>query len=221
MDVVLRYTPDMPAPPPDTGMLDILSDDPDEGLVTVTLSGQGQEAMMAGEILYADNCAECHGDPFDDVDVGIRKVPGSRECSIVAAIYGNPGAEDEEDSPFPDGVPDMQFLQGALSDEEIMQIADYLNSQPVSGQKRYVTACAGCHGIDASGGFVDEDVRGEDAEETKEAIWDEDAMRFLKCLPHSDIMQIGKYLEMLDDDDDDDHDDDDKDDDDRYAYKDD
>ena len=50
---------------------------------------------------------------------------------------------------------------------------------------------------------------------------DEDAMRFLKCLPHSDIMQIGKYLEMLDDDDDDDHDDDDKDDDDRYAYKDD
>ncbi|UCH75017.1 MAG: PKD domain-containing protein, partial [Rhodospirillales bacterium] len=216
VDVVLSYEP--AAATSDSGSLQIDSNDPPT--VTVTLSGQGQE-MVAGKDVYDMWCAGCHGDPFDDAPAPFRKVPGARECLTDAAIWGNPGArdgddhhssderDDEADSPFPDGVPEMQFLQGLLGDPEIMLISDYLNSQPVSGMQRYVTTCAGCHGIDARGGFVDEDVRDTDAEDTAEAIWDEDAMRFLECLPDSDIMQIGDYLERRDDDhhDDDHHDD--------------
>jgi mono/diheme cytochrome c family protein len=62
-----------------------------------------------------------------------------------------------------------------------------------------VTACAGCHGIDASGGFVGEGVRGKDAGETREYIDDEKAMRFLGGLPRSDTDDIGNYLRGLDD----------------------
>ena len=186
---------------------------------------------MGGEALYNANCVFCHGDPFmgpavDPTLAGQRRVTGARECSIEASIYGNPRAEYDE-SPFPNGVPEMQFLRG-LPEADILAISEYLNSQPFDfpGERRYVTACAGCHGNDASGGFVDEDVRGEDAGDTKEAIYDEDPMNFLMCLPTSDIYEIGGYLHALDDDDDDDdddhddddHDDDDHDDDDHYHY---
>jgi mono/diheme cytochrome c family protein len=150
--------------------------------------------------LYDANCLGCHGDPFtgptvDSNLLGVHTVAGARTCSIDAAIFGNPEAKSDE-SPFPNGVPAMQFLQG-LTAEQIQKIADHLNSQFVSGERRYVTACAGCHGIDASGGFVDEGVRGKDAGEIREYIDDEKAMRFLGCLPRSDTDQMGNYLRGL------------------------
>jgi MYXO-CTERM domain-containing protein len=144
-------------------------------------------------VLYDDNCGFCHGDFDVPPQLAPQKVLGARGCSIDGSIYGT--------SVFPGGVPEMQFLQGLLNPAEIAGISSYLNSRPVTGQERYLTACAGCHGQDGSGGRTGEDVRGEDAKETEKAIEHESEMRFLQCLPGSDIDSIGGYLETLSDDD--------------------
>ncbi|MGD8977197.1 MAG: PKD domain-containing protein [Gammaproteobacteria bacterium] len=161
-----------------------------------------------GEALYQANCAGCHGDPWDDPPYdenlpGIRRVAGSRSCTIYGSIYGT--------DLYPDGAPGMQFLQNVLSDDDIDALAEYLNSQDTSGERRYVAACAGCHGADGSGGPYDEDVHGDDAEEIAEAIEEEDEMQYLVCLPDSDIVAMADYLADFDDDYDDDGIDDDED----------
>ena len=147
-------------------------------------------AQSDGEVLYNVNCLGCHGDPWvgpavDETLFGLRRVSGSRSCNIEGSIFGT--------SVFPNGVPEMQHLQG-LSDTEIVAMADYLNSREVSGEWRYVSTCAGCHGNDGSGGRVDEDVNGDSAGETREAIAEESEMRYLACMPQSDIASITSYL---------------------------
>ncbi len=164
-----------------------------------------------GKALYDTNCAFCHADPWDGPAVdealpGLRRVAGARSCNIAGSIFGT--------SVFPNGVPAMQFLQG-LTEAEIEMMAEYLNGRDTSGERRYVTTCAGCHGNDGSGGRVGEDVHGESAEETWEAIYDEDEMNYMACMPRSDIEAIADFLGGHDDDFDDDgiRDDDDDDDD--------
>ena len=162
-----------------------------------------------GEVLYNANCAGCHGDPWagpavDDLLAGLRRVAGSRSCNIDGSIFGT--------SVFPNGVSEMQYLQ-TLGAAEIEAMAEYLNSKPTSGEQRYVATCAGCHGNDGSGGRTGENVRGESAHETWEAIREESEMRFMACMPRSDIDVIASFLRNGggDGDDDDDHDRDDSD----------
>jgi len=164
-----------------------------------------------GQALYNANCLACHGDPWagpavDDTLPGLRRVAGARSCNIEGSIFGT--------SVFPNGVPEMQFLQGFTA-PDIDLLAEYLNSQDTDGERRYVTTCAGCHGNDGSGGRTDEDVHGESADETWEAISDESEMHYLACMPRSDIDVIADFLRGFDDDFDDDgiRDDDDDDDD--------
>lgn len=164
-----------------------------------------------GEALYDANCLGCHGDPWAGLAVGdtlpgLRRVAGARSCNINGSIFGT--------SVFPNGVPEMQFLQG-LTAPDIDLLAEYLNSQDTNGERRYVTTCAGCHGNDGSGGRTDEDVHGESASETWEAIEDESEMRYLACMSRSDIDLIVDFLRGFDNDFDDDgiNDDDDDDDD--------
>jgi len=156
-----------------------------------------QVAVTGGELLYNQNCGFCHGDPIvgpavDPTLAGLRRVTGARVCTIEASIFGNHAGK-PKDVRFPDGVPEMAFLQG-LSFGQMQEIADYLNIGVVSGERRYVTNCAGCHGDDGSGGFVDEDVRGE-GDETWEAIVDEDVMNYLGCLSGPDVDQIAAFLD--------------------------
>lgn len=164
-----------------------------------------------GQALYDANCLACHGDPWaapavDDTLPGLRRVAGARSCNIEGSIFGT--------SVFPSGVPGMEFLQ-VLTESEIELLAEYLNSLDTDGERRYVTTCAGCHGNDGSGGRVDEDVHGESADETWEAIEEESEMHYLACMPASDIDLIADFLSEFDDDFDDDgvSDDDDDDDD--------
>jgi PKD repeat protein len=157
--------------------------------------------------LYDTYCLACHGDPWagaavEDALPGLRRVAGSRSCNIAGSIYGT--------SVFPNGVPDMQFLQG-LPEADIDAIAEYLNSRDTSGEQRYVTTCAGCHGDDGSGGRTGEDVHGDSADETWEAIYDEEEMAYLACMPRADIDAIEGFLGSHDDDFDDDGIDDDED----------
>ena len=111
---------------------------------------------------------------------------GARTCSINGSLNGT--------RVFPNGVPAMQFLKGVLSAAQIQSLSDFLNSGTVTGQQRYITACAGCHGADARGGRVGDSVRGATAGDTSHAIGDVGSMRFLSCLPSSDVNAIGTYL---------------------------
>ena len=163
-----------------------------------------------GDALYTTYCVGCHADPWsgpaiDSNLAGGRRVAGARSCNIEGSIFGT--------SVFPDGAPGMQFLQ-ALTDDDIRSLADYLNSEPTSGERRYVTTCAGCHGDNGQGGRVDEDVHGDSAHETWEAIREESEMRYMACMPEDDIAAITAYLVSQDDDYDDDGIADDEDDDD-------
>lgn len=177
-----------------------------DAVVTDTLL----DANRDGAALYETNCLACHGDPWSGPAVdgtlpGIRRVAGARSCSVHGSIFGT--------SVFPSGVPDMQFLQG-LGETDIDAISEYLNSRDASGEQRYVTACAGCHGNTGSGGKVGEDVHGDSAGETFEAIAEESEMRYLACMPETDIVLIADFLMGFDDDNDNDGISDDRDDDD-------
>jgi PKD repeat protein len=158
---------------------------------SVTIAGR--DAASDGETQYNSYCASCHGDPWvapavDSALTGAHRVTGARACSIEASIFGT--------YVFQDGAPGMQFLQGLANDGSVdaEQLAEYLNSQTVTGEQRYVTACAGCHGDDGSGGRTREGVLGESAYEIREAIREEGSMRFLACLPDSDIDSIAAFL---------------------------
>ena len=162
----------------------------DSLIATTSVNISDAIAQSDGEVLYNVNCRGCHGDPWvgyavDETLFGLRRVSGSRSCNIEGSIFGT--------SVFPNGVPEMQHLQG-LSETEIVAMADYLNSREVSGERRYVSTCAGCHGNDGSGGRVGEDVNGDSAGETREAIAEESEMRYLACIPQSDIASITSYL---------------------------
>lgn len=151
-------------------------------------------AASSGAALYATNCRSCHGDPTTagPGPGGIIKVAGARICSISAAINGTSAGRRRVG-----GIPSMEFLKGKLSDQQLQAMSTFLNSFTVSGQQRYTTDCARCHGLDASGGQVHKDVRGDDAHEIAEAIADKRAMRFLSCLPGSDIKAISAYINTL------------------------
>lgn len=167
---------------------------------TATVAVSDASEQSDGEALYNAGCLGCHGDPWagpaiDDSLPGLRRVAGSRSCNIAGSIFGT--------SVFPNGVPAMQHLQG-LTDSEIEAMAGYLNSSDTSGERRYVSTCAGCHGNNGAGGRVDEDVHGDSAGETWEAIEDEAEMRYMACMPAADIEQIADFLGTLDADHDDD-----------------
>lgn len=149
-------------------------------------------AAASGEALYATNCADCHGGPWDGPAqdsslAATKRVAGARVCTIEGAIFGT--------SVFPGGVPDMvAYGNQALTTEDITAIADFLDSREATGEQRYVTACAGCHGADATGGRVSEYVKGEDAGDIREAIREEAGMGYLACLPSADVDAIGAFL---------------------------
>ena len=78
-----------------------------------------------------------------------------------------------------------------------MRSPTYLNSRDVTGEQRYVTACAGCHGNDARGGRTGEGVAGAGANSIHEGIGEVRAMRYLDCLPDGDVSQVSAYLKGL------------------------
>ncbi|MDH3491393.1 MAG: PKD domain-containing protein [Gammaproteobacteria bacterium] len=143
------------------------------------------------EALYNAWCLGCHGDFDQPNQASSIKVLGARSCSIDAAINGNPAAGG--DTPYPDGVPEMQFMQGVLSGPSVDAISAWMNESPVSAVQRYTTTCASCHGVDGSGGFVAGDIRGK-GNNVRQAILAEESMKFLSCLPEWEITAHGDFL---------------------------
>jgi PKD repeat protein len=176
-----------------TVTLTVTDDSGASGSITVAANINEQVSETDGETQYNNYCASCHGDPWvgpavDPELLGVHRVTGSRACSTDASIFGT--------YVFPNGVPEMQFLQTLANDGSIdsEKLADYLNSREVTGEQYYVTACAGCHGEDGSGGRVGESVIGDDAGDIREAIREESTMQFLACLPDSDIQAMAVFL---------------------------
>jgi PKD repeat protein len=145
-----------------------------------------------GASLYATNCADCHGDPWSGAAVdstlqGRKRIAGARSCSINGAIFGT--------GLFPAGVPDMTaFGNKRLTATQIDDIATYLNSRTVTGEQRYVAACAGCHGNDGRGGRDADSVRGASANGITQAIREKNSMQFLSCLSAADIQATATFL---------------------------
>jgi mono/diheme cytochrome c family protein len=99
---------------------------------------------------------------------------------------------------FPGGVPEHDSLKGVLTPADIQAISDSLNSTRVTGQQRYLVACAGCHGVDARGGPAGDSVAGAGPRAILRSIHKEDgSMSFLGCLPASDLKAIGNYLTRI------------------------
>lgn len=171
-----------------------VTDDADAtGQTTAEANINEQVSENDGETQYNNYCASCHGDPWvspavDPELLGAHRVTGSRACSTDASIFGT--------YVFPNGVPEMQFLQALANDGTLdsEKLADYLNSREVTGEQYYVTVCAGCHGDDGSGGRVGESVIGDDAGDIREAIANESTMQFLACLPDSDVEAMAGFL---------------------------
>ena len=159
------------------------------GTATTTASIQ---VVDTGAALYAANCADCHGDPWSGLVVdpslpGRKRVAGSRSCTIRGAIFGT--------GLFPAGVPDMvAFGNKLLTATQIDDIASYLDSRSATGEQRYVSTCAGCHGNDGRGGPDGGNVRGESAGDITAAIREKHDMQFLSCLTSTDIQSMATFL---------------------------
>jgi len=172
-----------------TVALTVTDDTGRKGTATTTASIQ---VVNTGANLYAANCADCHGDPWSGLAVdpslpGRKRVAGARSCTIDGAIFGT--------SLFPAGVPDMvTFGNQLLTATEIGDIASYLNSRDATGEQRYVSTCAGCHGNDGRGGRDAGSVRGESANDITEAIREKHDMQFLDCLSSPDIQSMAAFL---------------------------
>jgi len=164
----------------------------DAGRRATATTSASIQATGTGENLYAANCANCHGDPWSGAAVdpslpGLKRVAGARSCTITGAIFGT--------SVFPRGVPDMvTFGNQQLTTTQIDAIAVYLNSRTATGEQRYVSTCAGCHGNDGRGGRVGEGVRGDTAGDITDAIREKRSMQFLGCLSPSDIQLIATFV---------------------------
>jgi PKD repeat protein len=168
----------------------------DAGLkATATAAATISAPTNDGATLYTLNCADCHGDPWSGTAVdaalrGTKRVAGARSCTIRGAIFGT--------SVFPGGVHDMlDYGNQSLSTTSIDAIATYLNSRSVSGEQRYVTACAGCHGNDARGGRTGKRVVGAGTGSIREGIQEARAMQYLNCVPDADLNEMSAYLKTL------------------------
>ncbi|MCL4437220.1 MAG: c-type cytochrome [Thaumarchaeota archaeon] len=67
------------------------------------------------------------------------------------------------------------------------------------GKTLYKNLCASCHGSDARGGAVHQSVVDASSSEIKEAIQEEQKMKFLKFLSNNAISEISNYLKSLGD----------------------
>lgn len=138
---------------------------------TVTVGATAEPS--AGEVLYEDNCAGCHGDAG----------PGP-------SIFGE-SVEDIMDA-FAE-YPDEHAGVSGLLDEEIAAIAEFLNAPPDTsvGQALYEENCAGCH----SDGGPGPSIFGESYDDILEAFEEyPDDHVDVSGLPDEDIMAIAEFL---------------------------
>jgi len=117
-----------------------------------SLAGDRQ-AMAAGERLFVDNCAPCHGR-----DARGNQRLGAPNLANGIWLYGGDGATIL--ASIADGRRGgMPSFAGAMPDDAIVDVVNYVESlsglphDPLRAQigKRSFSTCAACHGADAKG----------------------------------------------------------------------
>ena len=104
-----------------------------------------------GAEIYAAYCASCHGDDMQGwASDDKKKGPGLAGDGLKQwwaeltrdGVAGRYGAESKM----------ISIGSDSLEDEELTDVLGWILDGDKSGQKLYVSACAQCHGIDASKG---------------------------------------------------------------------
>ena len=133
-----------------------------------------------GQALYDINCAGCHGLGSNSAKAG----------ATVARINNSIA-----------NVSSMNFFSNTLTAADIQAIADFLaiSAPPDTPKAKYDSYCASCHGADGLGGSSGKNVTGDSRGDIRDAIDDEDEMKFLDFLTDSDLRDIADYLDVLKD----------------------
>lgn len=106
-----------------------------------------------GAEVFASVCATCHGPTGEGTARAYELRHPVREYSTFVVRNGRPGLE------FP--MSQMSaYDTSLLSDLQLEEILDFLSDmpQPTTGEGLYLDYCANCHGADALGGVVGQDL---------------------------------------------------------------
>jgi ubiquinol-cytochrome c reductase cytochrome c subunit len=114
--------------------------------------------------LFADNCAQCHGSGGD----GTVDAPQIRNPVHAYATYWIRNGRDPSQMGFADTMP--SFTETDLPD--LTPIFAWLDRtpRPTDGQGLFLRFCGNCHGADATGGRVGEDIAGEESDDVAEKV---------------------------------------------------
>lgn len=107
----------------------------------------------SGAEVFAAVCATCHGSTGEGSDKGYELRHPVRGYSTFVVRNGRPGVE------FP--MSEMSaYDTSLLSVSQLEEIWDFLSDmpQPTTGEGLFLDYCANCHGADALGGVVDQDL---------------------------------------------------------------
>ena len=118
-----------------------------------------------GQVLFEETCAICHGVDAQGTMTGYELRHPVREYATWVVRNGRPGLEFENSAMLPFG-PD------AIPDEALEEVWDYLDAfpQPLTGEGLYLDYCGNCHGAEADGGSVEQDVTHADRDEIWETV---------------------------------------------------
>ena len=139
----------------------------DAGLPEELESSSSSGGATPGQVLYEDMCAVCHGEDALGTAAGYELRHPVREHSTWVLRNGRPGLEFENSAM-------VAFDTDVVPDELLEEVWDYLDAfpQPETGEGLYHDYCGNCHGPEADGGSVDQDVTHADRDEIWETVRD-------------------------------------------------
>lgn len=120
--------------------------------------GRDPQAIAAGDALFHDRCAVCHG----------QRAQGGMAVNLTSSRSARRGDESRFFTVIRDGIPGTDMPPNAdFSNEKIWQVVSYLRSLSLPGQQVPVegdpdagrsifhqAGCIGCHVVEGAGGFL-------------------------------------------------------------------
>ncbi len=125
---------------------------PEENCVSCS---QDCGSCQTGVEVFAAQCAVCHGEEGEGTSAAYPIQNPVAGYATYVIRTGRPGIG------FPEQMP--QFSLQQVSDQQLQELLAWLSdrSDPTTGEGLFNRYCANCHGSDAAGGVVDQDIRGE------------------------------------------------------------
>ncbi len=158
----------------------------------------------SGVEVFAAVCANCHGSTGEGTDKGYELRHPARGYATFVVRSGRPGVE------FP--MSEMSaYDTSLLTVQQLEEIWDFLSDmpQPTTSEGLFLDYCANCHGADALGGVVDQDLDEEVfidiLEQVREGDGENDYAARLEYMPSrtdaelsdAEVRLISDYLSAL------------------------